>query len=356
MGLRHLSIRQFRCFPAVDIELSPQINVVAGKNASGKTSILEAIFLLSRGRSFRTPQLETALRQGEEEFYLAATIANRASTVDVSLKRRNGLLQPTIASKSAATLGQLAALFPVQLLDGQTNMIIQGGAKYRRQFLDWGAFHVERLFHETWQKYHRALKQRNVLLKGNRRGDDLSAWDAELAQYGEQLGRIREQYLHDIYESILELTKQTLDGSAISIRYIRGWAEGSSLADSLLATSKRDRLLGTTSSGPHRADLAIQINGRPAQEIISRGQAKILAASLLLAQATFYQRQLGVSTTLLVDDLEAELDTEHLTVLLQRIREVGSQVILTTIEPHSMVTGSAAAMFHVKQGNCVKMI
>src|SRR5574340_355320 len=86
MGLKHLSIRQFRCFPAVDIELSPQINVVEGKNASGKTSILEAIFLLSRGRSFRTPHLETALRQGEEEFYLAARIANRASIIDVSLK------------------------------------------------------------------------------------------------------------------------------------------------------------------------------------------------------------------------------------------------------------------------------
>lgn len=356
MGLRHLSIRQFRCFPAVDIELSPQINVVEGKNASGKTSILEAIFLLSRGRSFRTPHLETALRQGDEEFCLAARIANRASIVDVSLKRRNGLLQPTVAGNSAATLRQLAALFPVQLLDGQANLLIQGGAKYRRQFLDWGAFHVERLFHETWQKYHRALKQRNVLLKANRHGDGISVWDAELVRYGEKLSRMREQYLHSIYGYILELTERALDGAAVSIKYIRGWAEGSGLADSLLAASKRDRLLGTTYSGPHRADLAIQVNGRPAQEIISRGQAKILAASLLLAQAMFYQRQLGASTTLLVDDLAAELDTEHLTVLLQRIREVGSQVILTTIEPHPVVTGAAAAMFHVKQGNCVKMI
>lgn len=356
MGLKHLSIRQFRCFPAVDIELSPQINVVEGKNASGKTSILEAIFLLSRGRSFRTPHLETALRQGEEEFYLAARIANRASIIDVSLKRRNSLLQPTLAGKNAATLGQLAAIFPVQLLDGQTNLLIQGGARYRRQFLDWGAFHVERLFHETWQKYHRALKQRNVLLKGSRHGNDISAWDAELAQYGEKLSRMREQYLRDIYESILELTKRTLGGVVISIRYVRGWAEGSSLAESLQATSKRDRLLGTTCSGPHRADLAIQVNDRPAQEIISRGQAKILAASLLLAQAMFYQRQLGASTTLLVDDLAAELDTENLTVLLQQIQGVGSQVILTTIESQPVVTGSAAAVFHVKQGNCVKML
>lgn len=356
MGIRHLLIRQFRCFSAVDIELSPQTNIVQGKNASGKTSILEAIFLLSRGRSFRTPHLETALRQGSEEFYLAAGVTNHASIVDVSLKRRNGLLQPTVAGKSTATLSQLAVLFPVQLLDGQTNLLIHGGARYRRQFLDWGAFHVERAFHETWQKYHRALKQRNALLKRNRHVDGISAWDAELVQYGEKLSLMREQYFHDIHEDILEITERTLDGVAISIKYSRGWAEDSSLADSLRASSKRDRLLGTTCSGPHRADLAIQVNGRPVQEIISQGQAKILATSLLLAQATLYQRQLGASTTLLVDDLAAELDTEHLTVLLQRIREIGSQVILTTIEPHPVVTGSAAAVFHVKQGNCFKMI
>lgn len=356
MGLSHLSIRQFRCFPAVDIELSPQINVVEGKNASGKTSILEAIFLLSRGRSFRTPHLETALRQGDEEFYLAARITNRASSVDVSLKRRNGLLQPRVAGKSAVTLRQLAALFPVQLLDGQANLLIQGGARYRRQFLDWGGFHVEPRFHEIWQKYHRALKQRNVLLKANRHQDDISVWDAELAQYGEELSRMREQYLNSIYGYIFELTERTLDGATISIKYIRGWGEGGSLADSLLAASKRDRLLGTTYLGPHRADLAIQVNGQPAQEIISRGQAKILAASLLLAQATFYQRQSNASTTLLADDLAAELDTEHLTMLLQRLREIGSQVILTTIEQHPAVTGLAAAVFHVKQGNCLKMI
>lgn len=356
MGLQNLSIRQFRCFTVLDLEFSSHLNVIEGKNASGKTSILEAIFLLSRGRSFRTAHLGAVTRLGTQGFLLAARVTSRLSQVEISLTRHDGCLEPKVYGRTVGTISQLAAILPVQLLDSQTNQLIQGGPKYRRQFLDWGAFHVEPNFHDVWQRFHRALKQRNILLTKKRPMDEISTWDIELSRQGEALDQIRQRYLQDIHPHVFESAKQILAGVSVSLDYRRGWPEDVSLADALKTSSKRDRLLGVTHVGPHRSDLIIQVNGRPAQEAISRGQEKVLAASLLLAQAAFYQQQAGLPCTLLVDDLSAELDAEYLSKLLQRIQEVGTQVVMTTIDSASGLIKKADAVFHVKQGKCHRVV
>jgi DNA replication and repair protein RecF len=358
MGLQNLSIRHFRCFSAVDLEFSPHLNVIEGKNASGKTSILEAIYLLSRGRSFRTANLETATQDGNNKFLLAARIASQLTKIEISLTRHDRSLKPRVAGKAIETLSQLAALLPVQLLDGEANHIIRGSPKYRRQFLDWGAFHVEPLFYETWRRYHRALKQRNSLLKAARppKDKDAETWNVELAAHGERLNEMRQQYLRNLCGRAIALAEQSLEGISISLGYQRGWSEDIALVDALRTSSKRDQLIGATQTGPHRADLIIRANGKRAQEAISRGQEKVLAATLLLAQASLYQQQRGLSCTLLVDDLAAELDAKHLGSLLKRIKEVGSQVIMTTIEPLPKQGHIDTAVFHVKQGKCLSVV
>lgn len=356
MGLQNLSIRQFRCFTAADLELSPRLNIIEGKNASGKTSILEAIFLLSRGRSFRTGHLNTAMRENSSEFLLSGRVAGHPSPIDISLARKDGFLKAEVAGKATDTVSQLASVFPVQLLDGQANQLIHGGPKYRRQFLDWGAFHVEPSFYDTWRRYSRTLKHRNAFLKTRRPKSEISIWDVELAKYGERLDEIRQRYFRDIQLRVIECAEQSLQGSTLSLRYRRGWQEDVSLADALRLTAKRDSALEATHSGPHRADVDILVNGKAAQETISRGQEKVLAAAFLLAQAALYQEQTGLSCTLLVDDLAAELDAEHMVKLVQSIREVGAQVIMTTIERISLLPDSDRAMFHVEQGKCHAMV
>lgn len=356
MGLQKLSIRQFRCFSAVDLEFSPHLNLIEGRNASGKTSILEAIYLLSRGRSFRTAHLETAMRDGADTFSLAATIAKQFAEIEIGISRDDGALRPKVAGKAIESLSQLATLFPVQLLDGETDQVIRGGPKYRRQFLDWGAFHVEPLFYEVWRRYHRALKQRNSLLKMRHPPRDTGAWNAELAANGERLSEMRQHYLEDLRVRAVDLSEQSLDGVSISFGYRRGWPEDVPLFDALRDSSKRDQLLGQTQIGPHRADLVVQANGKRAQEAISRGQEKVLAATLLLAQASLYREQTGQSCTLLVDDLAAELDAEHMDRLLKKIKEVGNQVIMTTIESLPIRESKGTAVFHVKQGNCSQVV
>lgn len=356
MGLQSLSMRWFRCFASTDLDLSPRFNLILGKNASGKTSILEAFYLLSRGRSFRTAHLDAVVQQGSAGFLLAARAISQHSTLEISLARQDGVLEAKIAGKTVKGLSQLAAAFPIQLLDGQANQLINGGPKYRRQFLDWGTFHVEQRFYQTWLSYCQALRQRNILLKANQPKAEVAVWDVELTKHGEVLSEIRQRYLHDLGPRVLKFAEQSLDGVPVSIEYRRGWPVGVPLAEALQIWAKKDRMLGVTHMGPHRADLAIRVNGRPAQEAISHGQEKVLAAAFLLAQADFYQRESGLSCTLLVDDLAAELDADHLRKLLQRISEVGTQVIMTAIEPLPTLNKTADAVFHVKQSNCRRMV
>ncbi len=159
-----------------------------------------------------------------------------------------------------------------------------------------------------------------------------------------------------LYPNALKSAEKSLNGVSVSIEHQRGWPVGMSLAEALRMWAKKDRLLGVTHAGPHRADLAIRVNGKPAQEAISRGQGKVLAAAFLLAQSDFYQHASGLSCTLLVDDLAAELDSDHLRRLLQRISEVGTQVIMTTIELLPALGETADAVFHVKQGDCRRMV
>lgn len=356
MGLQSLSLRLFRCFAAVDLNLSPHLNVIEGKNASGKTSILEALYILSRGRSFRTAHLDATVQQGCAGFLLTAQAISQPLPMEISLARQDGHLEVNIAGKVVKGLNQLASVFPVQLLDGQANQLINGGPKYRRQFLDWGTFHVERRFYRTWHSYRQALRQRNILLKATRSGAEVAVWDVELVKHGEELSEIRQRYFQDLCPHVLEFAEQSLDGVSVSVEYRRGWPMGIPFAEALQMWAKKDREFGVTHIGPHHADIVIRVNGQPAQNAISRGQEKVLAAAFLLAQADFYQRESGLSCTLLVDDLAAELDADHLKRLLQRIGEVGTQVIMTAIESLDTLNEAAGAVFHVKQGDCHRVV
>jgi DNA replication and repair protein RecF len=350
MGLLNLSLRQFRCFDAVALEFSPHFNVIKGRNASGKTSLLEAVFLLSRGRSFRTSHLEDTVKQGGSGFEIHANVIRGPARVVVDLARSNGFLEARIAGRVVENLEQLTTVFPVQLLDGHVHQIISGGPKYRRQLLDWGAFHVEPEFFNIWRNYKKALKQRNTILRANRSEREISAWDSELASLGERLHDFRQRYLSNFSFHAAEWGRQSLGLPAVEFEYRSGWQDETPLLNALKSTLKRDRFLGATSVGPHRADFLIKIGGRPAYEIVSRGQEKVLASAILLAQADLYRRQTGLSCTLLLDDLAAELDAEHLSRLLRRVHDIGAQAIATTINPLPSELLKEARLFHVEQG------
>ncbi|MDE2091517.1 MAG: DNA replication and repair protein RecF, partial [Gammaproteobacteria bacterium] len=246
--------------------------------------------------------------------------------------------------------------FPVQLVDSQAHLLVNGGPRYRRQFLDWGVFHVEPDFFPAWQRYRRILRQRNALLRSGKPTRELTSWDRELISSGEILDRSRRDYLAVFASQAARWARQALGEMEVGLEYRPGWPDDLSLQEALKGSADRDRQTGTTQVGPHRADILIKVAEKAAQARVSRGQEKVLAGALLLAQAALYRSIRGRACTLLLDDLAAELDAAHLARFLDMVDETSAQVFLTAIEPSPLITTKADRVFHVKQGEISRMV
>jgi len=357
MALSRLTLRDFRCFAALELDLSPRANLILGDNASGKTSLLEAIFFLSRGRSFRTSKADTLVRLGAEGFLVTAlTQDSSGGTVALGLARRDGALQARIGGAPAQILAELTERLPVQLFDAGAHQLIEGGPRHRRQFLDWGVFHVEPGFLPTWRRYQRALKQRNTALRQKAPEALVRTFEPELATAGVALDSYRRDYLAQLEPVATAWARRLLGPLDLGMRYLRGWGEGKTLEEALASNRTFDREQGLTRSGPHRGEMAIEIGGLSAQQQVSRGQQKVLAGALLLAQAVYLKQVTGRQCLLLLDDLAAELDRGHLDRFLDLVRESETQVFLTSVEKDRLPAWANASLFHVEHGKIAKLV
>jgi DNA replication and repair protein RecF len=354
--LSRLTLRDFRCFAALELDLGPRANLILGDNASGKTSLLEAIFFLSRGRSFRTPKADTLVRQGTEGFLLSALAQDSSGTVALGLARKEGVLEARVGGAPAQNLAELTERLPVQFFDSGAHQLIEGGPRHRRQFLDWGVFHVEQGFLTSWRRYQRALKQRNTALRQKAPEALIKTFEPELASAGMALDRYRRDYLTELEPVATAWARRLLGPLDLGMRYLRGWGEGKSLEEVLAANRTFDREQGVTRSGPHRAEVAIEIGGVSAEQQVSRGQQKVLAGALLLAQAAYLKQTSGRQCLLLLDDLAAELDRGHLRRFLELVRESETQVFLTSVEKDRLPAWPDASLFHVEHGKIAKLV
>ena len=356
MPISRLNLRDFRCFSNLELDLSPSANLITGDNASGKTSFLEAVFVLSRGRSFRTPRSENLVRHDAEGFLISAQLQDTSGTTPLGLARQGAALEGRVGGVSVKSLAELTERLPVQLFDSSAHQLIEGGPRHRRQFLDWGVFHVEPGFLPTWRRYQRALKQRNSLLRQRAAESLIQTFEPELAQAGILLDQHRRAYLEELTPVALAWAQRLLGPLDLGFRYLPGWGEGRRLEETLAAGRSRDREQGSTQNGPHRAELAITIQNLPAQQQVSRGQQKVLAGALLLAQAAYLRQATGRSGVLLLDDLAAELDAGHLSRFLELVRETGAQVFLTSVEKARQPAWEGALGFHVEHGKMAKWV
>ncbi|MCA1798436.1 MAG: DNA replication/repair protein RecF [Xanthomonadaceae bacterium] len=351
--LQSLTIQDFRCIERAELEFAPDTNLIIGPNASGKTSLLEAIFFLGRARSFRTARLGPLIRDGAHELMVTGQVRNGQRTVPVGLRRGRRGAEMRLGGQPLRGLADLTENFPVQILDPTVHGLLDGGPRERRKFLDWGVFHVEQSFHGYWQRYSRALKQRNVVLRSEGGRAEAIPWERELAEAGEAIDSARRVYLQAITPS-LEAVASTLLGSGegVAAEYEPGWAAGESLADALARSWERDRSAGSTQVGPHRGDLSVRLGPHRVQDRVSRGQQKVLAGALVLTQLAEYRRRTGRAAALLADDLAAELDPAFLGRFLELAQSGGSQLFITVIRPENLpeTVISSAKVFHVEHG------
>ena len=332
MGLRKLSITDFRCLDSAELEFDARFNLVSGPNASGKTSLLEAIFFLGRGRSFRTSRTEALVRHGTHAFVLAGRLGEELGGQVLGMQVTRDGIEARFAGKPVAALAEVATILPVQAIDPEVHRLIEEGPQDRRRYLDWGVFHVEPGFVSHWRRYQRALRQRNAALRSNQPTAVIRAWDPELTEAGLAVADARERYVQKLVPHVVAVAQRLLEAEAELVLH-RGWVAERSFNEALEASWARDLERGVTHAGPHRADLAVRIGGVPARDRISRGQQKLLAAALLLGQLRCDAEQGSPLAALLVDDPAAELDGENLERLIREIAELPAQLFVTALDP-----------------------
>lgn len=353
MLLEKLSVRNFRCFEEASLELDPQLNWIIGQNASGKTSLLEALFFLGHGRSFRSSRPDRLIKLEAEGFEVVARLGTGKQQKVLGVGRKNGTTEARYAGQSLSNMVDAARLLPVVVLDSGMNNLVGGGPGERRRWLDWGVFHVEQRFLPLWREYQQALRQRNVVLKSGANDRVLAPWTSAVAEAGEELSEIRRAHFEGMKPLVFDYVKTALPEIELSMEYRSGWAVDDTLKESLLRHQEKDREHGNTRSGPHRADIQLRIESLPAEERLSRGQQKMLAGALWLAQVARFTESTGQHPLLLVDDLAAELDGERLARFLDLLMRQSAQLVLTAIADAEITkTGlTGGKVFHVEHGN-----
>ena len=353
MSLCYFTAKNFRCLASIALEANPQYNLIHGQNASGKSSILEAIAYLGRGKSFQGASPQDLISHSHTEFLLLGKIQTDARLVTVGVRNSKEGLEVKIDGHRETSAAALVELLPLQVINPDVHNLVAGGPEQRRRYLDWIAFHVEQAYPERWRRFRRALKQRNVALRDGAAKSSVEVWDREFLEAAAEVDQTRRRVLGGAQES-LEETGTALLGSAVSFEYRQGWAAEQTLEESLAAGWERDCAAGTTQSGPQRADLRLIYDERPARRLVSRGQQKLLACTMILAATEVVQTALERPLLLLLDDPAAELDEEALARLLNGVFGLGSQIIATALDAEVLQFPEEPALFHVEQGRLQK--
>lgn len=350
MSLTSLEVRDFRCIAHAQLDFDPRFTLISGENASGKTSLLEALYFLSCGRSFRSPQLDPLIRSGQSEFTVVGRVQGLGAQVTTLGVRGSRLgSEIRLGGQAASGYAQMAALLPAQVIDPEVHRLVEDGPTQRRRYLDWGVFHVEPTFVGAMRRYQRALKQRNAALKAKRPAAEIHLWDPELVESGVQINDHRSRYLLQLAPYVLEFGRELLE-MEVQISLQQGWAQEKSLVAALEDAWARDVQRGVTSVGTHRADVVVRVGGSPAKDRISRGQQKLLASCLLLAQIQHRATAGATQTVLLLDDPAAELDVDNLNRLLNLVARVPAQLVVTALDPSRLSLRIPGRAFHVEQG------
>lgn len=349
MPIQEFSARDFRCLASIEFEADPGFNLIYGANASGKTSILEAVAYLGRGKSFRGAPTSALIRHGEREFVLFGRVASGERVSKLGVRNSSEGLEVRIDGESEGGAAALAAALPLQIIDPDVHDLVAGPPDERRRFLDWVAFHVEPGYLGTWRRFRRALKQRNAALKSGEATSAISGWNAEFAALAHDIDAGRRLAL-DVATDSLEEAGADLLGSEVRFEYRPGWKDNTDLLAALESSLERDLQAGSTQVGPHRADLKLSYDERQARRLVSRGQQKLLACAMVLAAAETAQTALERPLLLLLDDPAAELDADSLGRLMRRVINLGSQVIATSLLPETGLFADQARVFHVEHG------
>lgn len=308
-----------------------RVNNLVGDNGSGKTSFLEAIYLMCTGVSFLTKATETIANHATNQFVVEG-IQSRTKESNKILVCYKQHKKTHFLNNKKTTQGKLFLEHPVCLVDAFVNRVVSGTPENRRRTIDRALFHVEQEYLLEHRAYARCLKQRNKALKDRQTTKQVGAWDESLSMHGEKITKMREKHILEIAPSFEEMSNLFL-GREAKIEFTRGW-RGDSLYEALKRNIEKDKALKRTSCGPQRDDFMIGVSGKRAQTHMSHGQEKMLSLSYIFSQKTTIEKQTNKNTIILFDETDSNLDEASTNKVIDYLKNVNNQ-ILTATHPHS---------------------
>ena len=360
MRLQRVVIDHIRNLHDVSIDLSAHLNILFGENASGKTSFLESLHVLAYAKSFRSHHFRHIVNRDAQFLRVTGQLVEAGhQSIPMGVEFREGRLRMRAGGRNLKKTSELAQHLPIIIIHQECQRLLTDGPKFRRKFLDWGVFHVEHRFLTAWRRYVRALRQRNTVLQGRKGRAAVSAWDQELQVSALAIHDYRQAYCQGLIPVWQDCFRQLLVGcDDVTVNYQAGWNPEQGFTAALKASYELDTRRGFTHVGPHRADLSIRVGGVAAHERLSRGQQKLLICAMLVAQAQVYRQYTDRPCVFLVDDLKAELDQEHVERVMQLLKGLDAQIIMTAtekevLEPYCF---NGHKTFHVERGRVTEVV
>jgi DNA replication and repair protein RecF len=333
MSITNLSTHNFRNLVSVNVNLHSSLNFFIGKNGSGKSSLLESLFFIGHGKSFRTTKAETLATHDVNNFVV--TVKNTDNLLlGLSKDFSNGTTVIKINGKRYTRLSDLAKNIAVQIVTPESFKLFFGGPKVRRRFFELGMFHVKHQSSELLREFTQVLKQRNACIRSKLDKQSYDYWTDSFCDVSTRVADVRSAYIGDLVAELPTWLKLLLPNLAdkVSVQYQQGWSEKKNLFAVLTANYDREQAFGYSLYGAHKFDVKFMVGKNALDNQLSRGQQKLFLLALTFAQAKLIARVNRVKPILLIDDIGAELDKESRILLMKAISELNCQVLITAID------------------------
>ena len=349
MWIKRIKISNFRNYKNLSIELNKKINIFYGENAQGKTNIIEAIFLSSIGKSFRTNKEKEMIKFNEENCNVEIDFekSDREGNISINLSNKKNIFVNKIKIKK---LSELLGNINVVIFNPDDINILKGGPQNRRKFLDVMISQLRPKYMHLCSIYQKTLDERNAYLKNieNQKSDFLEIYDEKLAEYGCEIYKYRKEFIEKIKNKIKEIHSNiTNNREEIEIIYNSNCEDKQEYLELLKQRKKLDIIKGYTTKGIHRDDFQILLNQLPVDVYGSQGQHRTVVLSLKLSELQVIYDEIGENPILLLDDFMSELDEFRRTSFLENIKD--TQVIITCTDKIE-IKNSSEKIFKVEDG------
>ena len=362
MRVTRLQLRDYRNYERADISPCPGITVLHGANAQGKTGVLEAVYLCCTGRSHRTSRDKELIRWDQPQGLVQLSVDREDGIHEIDIKlsaiaRKQVLINGSPISRSGELMGHANGV----LFSPEDLRMVKDGPAERRRFIDMELSQIKPAYYYALQRYHRALTQRNAVLKEAQRSpailSTLDQWDEQLAHCGAQIIGHRRKFIAKLHDSASDIHKDITAGiEDLQVRYdesLLADADGSALVEAFIKAlqmaKNNDMRRMTTTIGPHRDDLSLTINGVDVRAYGSQGQQRTCALSLKLSELNVMKQATGEWPILMLDDVMSELDPNRRRQLFGRLE--GIQTLVTCTDPDDLAGAEVGMMVKVENGH-----